>query len=86
MLPPVPRQVPRAAAVQAQSPYDVAVRAQPVAVAVDHQTEQLAALKRSLEADRSPRYVVVKDGMDHGPFAGSSYSSRSPTIPSNPTM
>lgn len=70
MLPPVPRQAARQAPVQAQSPYDVAVRQAPVAVAVDHQTEQLAALKRSLEADRTPRYVVVKDGMDHGPFAG----------------
>lgn len=79
MLPPVPRQAAGrgaaapAQAVQAQSPYDVAVRAAapaPAAAAVDHQTEQLAALKRRLEADRTPRYVVVKEGMDHGPFAG----------------
>ncbi|HEY6722933.1 MAG TPA: hypothetical protein VI197_02845, partial [Polyangiaceae bacterium] len=82
MLPPVPRQAAapspaaraqavQAQAVQAQSPYDVAVRAAPPSAgAVDHQTEQLAALKRRLEADRTPRYVVIKDGMDHGPFAG----------------
>lgn len=34
------------------------------------QTQQLAQLKARLEADRTPRYVVIKDGMDHGPFAG----------------
>ena len=78
LLPPVPRQAAPAAsqrqaprAVQAQSPYDVAVTAAaPVSGVVDQQTEQLAALKRRLEGDRTPRYVVVKDGMDHGPFAG----------------
>lgn len=76
ILPPVPRQaakpaVAQAQVVQAQSPYDVAVRATaPESGSVDHQTEQLAALKRRLEADRTPRYVVIKDGMDHGPFAG----------------
>ncbi len=32
-------------------------------------TERLAQLKASLEADPRPRYVVVKDGMDHGPFS-----------------
>jgi hypothetical protein len=31
-------------------------------------TEQLAELKSRLEADPRPRYVVIKDGMDHGPF------------------
>lgn len=31
-------------------------------------TVQLAALKQKLESDPRPRYVVVKDGMDHGPF------------------
>jgi hypothetical protein len=31
-------------------------------------TAKLAALKHRLEADPRPRYVVVKDGMDHGPF------------------
>jgi hypothetical protein len=31
--------------------------------------EDLLATKARLEADRTPRYVVVKDGMDHGPFA-----------------
>jgi hypothetical protein len=31
-------------------------------------TVTLAALKSRLESDPRPRYVVVKDGMDHGPF------------------
>lgn len=34
----------------------------------DDPTVQLAALKQKLESDPRPRYVVVKDGMDHGPF------------------
>lgn len=31
-------------------------------------TQQLTAMKSALEADPRPRYVVIKDGMDHGPF------------------
>ncbi|MBW2457153.1 MAG: hypothetical protein JRI68_21745, partial [Deltaproteobacteria bacterium] len=31
-------------------------------------TAQLADLKSALEADPRPRYVVIKEGMDHGPF------------------
>lgn len=31
-------------------------------------TTELASLKARLESDPRPRYVVVKDGMDHGPF------------------
>ena len=31
-------------------------------------TERLNELKAGLEADPRPRYVVVKDGIDHGPF------------------
>lgn len=34
----------------------------------DDPTAKLAALKQRLEADPRPRYVVIKDGMDHGPF------------------
>lgn len=34
----------------------------------DSATEALAALKSRLESDPTPRYVVVKQGMDHGPF------------------
>ncbi len=36
--------------------------------AVDEATAQLAALKAKLESDPTPRYVVIRDGMDHGPF------------------
>jgi eukaryotic-like serine/threonine-protein kinase len=32
-------------------------------------SEELAALKARLEADPAPRWIVVKDKMDHGPFA-----------------
>ena len=31
-------------------------------------TSELASLKARLESDPRPRYVVIKDGMDHGPF------------------
>jgi eukaryotic-like serine/threonine-protein kinase len=32
-------------------------------------TTELAQLKARLERDKRPRYVVIKDGMDHGPFS-----------------
>ena len=32
-------------------------------------TQRLADMKAGLESDPRPRYVVVKDGMDHGPFS-----------------
>ncbi len=35
---------------------------------VDDPTAHLAALKARLESDPRPRYVVIKDKMDHGPF------------------
>jgi eukaryotic-like serine/threonine-protein kinase len=34
----------------------------------DTATAQLATLKAKLESDPSPRYVVIRKGMDHGPF------------------
>ncbi len=52
----------------AASPYDVTVqdkRAQPKR---DDRVVALGALKDQLESDPRARYVVVKDGMDHGPF------------------
>lgn len=51
------------------SPYDMLVQqrvAQPRPQ--DDQTAELSALKARLESDPRPRYVVIKDGMDHGPF------------------
>jgi len=60
MLPPVPSN---------QGPYQVgivdAARGRPAGDA----TSELATLKARLESDPRPRYVVVKDGMDHGPFS-----------------
>jgi hypothetical protein len=38
------------------------------ASAVDQATEALTELKQRLESDPRPRYVVIKEGMDHGPF------------------
>lgn len=34
-----------------------------------NQAEDLKATKARLESDPRPRYVVIKDGMDHGPFS-----------------
>ncbi len=65
MMPPAPGPAPT----EASSPYDMVVRQEAmVEVALDDQTSTLAALKARLEADPRPRYAVVKDGMDHGPF------------------
>jgi len=50
-------------------PYAMAVVEAPKPVMhVDDPTARLADLKARLEADPRPRYVVIKDGMDHGPF------------------
>jgi hypothetical protein len=48
-----------------------AVAAKPAArspASPEDPTVKLAALKNQLESDPRPRYVVIKDGMDHGPF------------------
>lgn len=51
------------------SPYDIAVREAPKRVSgLDQATGELTELKQRLESDPRPRYVVIKDGMDHGPF------------------
>lgn len=34
----------------------------------DAATLELSELKKRLESDPTPRYVVIRDGMDHGPF------------------
>lgn len=46
----------------------VAVAEAPKGPAPIDPTSALAALRDRLEADPRPRYVVIKDGMDHGPF------------------
>jgi hypothetical protein len=59
MLPPMPR----------QRGFNIGVtEARPAARPADA-TSELASLKARLESDPRPRYVVVKDGMDHGPFS-----------------
>ncbi len=54
----------------AGTPYEIAVRNAPAARAtgIDQATEALTELKQRLESDPRPRYVVIKEGMDHGPF------------------
>jgi hypothetical protein len=70
MLPPVPSKkagIPAAPLPAAgSSPYSPPIE-QPKSRPVDA-TSELASLKARLESDPRPRYVVVKDGMDHGPF------------------
>ena len=63
MVPPLPKK-------QAQSsPYGTGVQAVSSRPAgVDQATGALTELKHRLESDPRPRYVVIRDGMDHGPF------------------
>jgi eukaryotic-like serine/threonine-protein kinase len=52
------------------SPYNVGVRqSTPETRPSSDSTSELAVLKARLERDKRPRYVVIKDGMDHGPFS-----------------
>ena len=60
MLPPV---------ASANSPYNLGVVEAPRGRVAGDATSELASLKARLESDRRARYVVVKDGMDHGPFS-----------------
>jgi hypothetical protein len=43
--------------------------ANPLAQSRSRTNEELSTLKARLEADPAPRWIVVKDKMDHGPFA-----------------
>ncbi|HMJ52171.1 MAG TPA: hypothetical protein VK540_08845 [Polyangiaceae bacterium] len=53
----------------APDPYAMAVVQAPrAATRGPDPTAQLADVKGRLEADPRPRYVVIKEGMDHGPF------------------
>jgi hypothetical protein len=52
----------------ALSPYDMVVSQRLPPKRQDDHTAELSLLKARLESDPRPRYVVVKDGMDHGPF------------------
>lgn len=76
LIPPPPKMdampaLPRPAGVPRighDGPFPVAVVAAPQAPRNDP-TQRLADMKAALESDPRPRYVVVKDGMDHGPFS-----------------
>jgi eukaryotic-like serine/threonine-protein kinase len=59
MLPPKP---------SGNSPYSMGVIEQQRTRPGDA-TSELATLKARLESDPRPRYVAIKDGMDHGPFS-----------------
>ena len=62
--------MPRFQAVSGDGLYNVAIpNAQPAARRADDPTQRLADMKAALESDPRPRYVVIKDGMDHGPFS-----------------
>jgi len=51
------------------SPFDMmVVENRKVAAVKDNRVTELTALKAQLESDPRPRYVVIRDGMDHGPF------------------
>ena len=61
--------VPRIQAVSGDGPYQVAIRTPTKDPRSGNDpTSRLADMKARLESDPRPRYVVVKDGMDHGPF------------------
>ena len=62
--------MPRFQAVSGDGPYTVAIpTAQAPVRRADDPTQRLADMKAALESDPRPRYVVIKDGMDHGPFS-----------------
>jgi hypothetical protein len=56
--------------IQGDGPYAVmAARPNGAPVNKDDPTTRLATMKAALESDPRPRYVVIRDGMDHGPFS-----------------
>ena len=77
LLPPAPKMdavaIPKAPAapriVGNENPYGAVVHAPQQAKPRNDPTQRLADMKAALESDPRPRYVVVKDGMDHGPFS-----------------
>jgi len=61
--------VPQIQQVTGDGPFAVAIRKEDPAQRGNNPTQRLADMKARLESDPRPRYVVVKDGMDHGPFS-----------------
>ncbi len=69
MLPPPAPLAPGLKSITTDGAYAVAIRHPTVDPnAANDPTSRLANMKARLESDPRPRYVVVKDGMDHGPF------------------
>ncbi|MCU0694740.1 MAG: hypothetical protein MUF54_25470, partial [Polyangiaceae bacterium] len=67
---PRPDPLPQRFAVAAQGNHAlIAVQEAPKGPPSIDPTSTLFGLKERLEADPRPRYVVIKDGMDHGPFS-----------------
>jgi eukaryotic-like serine/threonine-protein kinase len=67
---PRPPNAPRIQQVQGDGLYAVAIPQAPVSRSNPNDpTQRLSDMKAALESDPRPRYVVVKDGMDHGPFS-----------------
>lgn len=69
MLPPPPAPVGDARASMDSYGVSVVHKASPAAPVRSDPTSKLAGLKSRLESDPRPRYVVIQDGMDHGPFS-----------------
>lgn len=66
MLPPAPSLTGN----EIPAPYEMAVAEIPASgPRPSDTTTELAMLKARLERDKRPRYVVIKEGMDHGPFS-----------------
>lgn len=59
---------PKIQSVSGDGPYAVAIRAPSASRPSNDPTSRLSDMKARLESDPRPRYVVAKDGMDHGPF------------------
>ncbi len=66
---PRPPATPRIQAVQGEGPFAVAIPEASSSRNPNDPTQRLADMKAALESDPRPRYVVIKDGMDHGPFS-----------------
>ncbi len=77
-MPAVPKapSMPRISAAGGHDPFAAIVvdaarvsQADPLAASRSKTNEELSTLKARLESDPTPRWIVVKDKMDHGPFA-----------------
>ncbi len=61
--------IPSASSASSDDPFAAVAAPQEAAQPKVDVTAQLSQLKAQLESDPRPRYVVIKDSMDHGPFS-----------------